>query len=362
MTSPNPPILKTPAARSDSQNILQKVLDTARESVLIVDSAMRITASNPVACNAFGRGDGTLEGHRLSEVIRDVKLHDAFRRSLTTHEPTEIKMEIIGNGRRNYDIHVAPLELDGRNHAIGFFYDVSQVERLERVRQEFLSNISHELRTPLTSIIAFVETLEDGAIDDRDNNRRFLSVIHRNAERMHSLIADILELSLIESGSVSIDKGQVRLAHLVNEIFTSLSSKASVRQIELVHDISPDLRVLADPGRLEQMLTNLIDNAIKFNSDVGKVEVHCSTTENASIISVADTGEGIPSENLPRVFERFYRLDRGRTREIGGTGLGLAIVKHLARLHGGEVSVTSELGRGTTFFIELPLAEPLTAV
>ena len=341
---------------SSADEMLQRLLNSTREAVVVVDETMRVRASNPVAYRAFGRGNGPLLDKRLSEVIRDLKVHDAFRRTVQSGTKEETKLEIItATGRLSYDVHVAALELGGRRHAIGYFYDVTQVERLERVRQEFLSNISHELRTPLTSIIAFVETLEDGAVDDKENNRRFLSVIHRNAERMHSLIADILELSLIESGNISIDKTQVRLAHLLNEIFDTLSAKAEERQIALVHDVDADCRVLADPGRLEQMLTNLVDNAIKFNVEGGSVEVTCRQTDSVSIVTVADTGEGIPRENLERVFERFYRLDRGRTREVGGTGLGLAIVKHLARLHGGEVSVESELGRGTAFHVELPI-------
>lgn len=342
-------------AGTSGEEVLQELLDSAREAIIIVDETMRITASNPVAYQAFGRGNGALPGRRLSEVIRDLKLHESFRDAINTSGPNETRLEIVGTaGRLSYDVHVAPLEFAGRKQAIGFFFDVTQLERLERVRQEFLSNISHELRTPLTSIIAFVETLEDGAIEDKENNRRFLGVIRRNAERMSSLIADILELSLIESGNVSIEKIQVPLGNLVNEIFDSLSSKADWGQVSLIHDIPADCRVFADPGRLEQMLTNLIDNAIKFNVAGGHVEVRCRTVDAVVIVSVADSGEGIPKENLPRVFERFYRMDRGRTRDVGGTGLGLAIVKHLARLHGGEVSVESELGRGTAFNIELP--------
>ncbi len=339
-----------------SGDVLQKVIDAAREAVIVVDDSMRVAASNPVARRAFGRMLGHLESRRLSEIIRDAKLHDTFRETIQTGSCDEAKLEIITvSGRMNFDVHVAPLELGGRRHAIGFFYDVTQVERLERVRQEFLSNISHELRTPLTSIIAFVETLEDGAIDDKENNRRFLGVIHRNAERMRSLIADILELSLIESGNVSIEKGHVRLGNLVSEVFASLASKAEARKVQLVSEVPEDCRVFADPGRLEQMLTNLIDNAIKFNVEGGSVTVSCRTSDNSSMVTVADTGEGIPKENLHRVFERLYRMDRGRTRDVGGTGLGLAIVKHLARLHGGEVSVESELGRGTAFHVELPI-------
>jgi two-component system, OmpR family, phosphate regulon sensor histidine kinase PhoR len=251
-------------------------------------------------------------------------------------------------------VHIAPIELDGVRHAIGVFYDITQIERLEKVRQEFLSNISHELRTPLTSIIAYVETLQDGAIDEPEDNQRFLGIIRRNAERMNALIADIAELSLIETGNISLDLKQTRLSQAVDEIFAALSSKAAERNVSLVNRVPPDSYIRADMMRLEQMLTNLIDNAIKFNRENGSVTVIFSQFEGKNLISVIDTGEGIVPENLPRIFERFYRIDRGRTRKVGGTGLGLAIVKHLARLHGGEVFVASTLGRGTTFSVELP--------
>lgn len=337
-----------------SQQILQKILDTTRECVLVVGEDTRITASNLAACDAFGRQNGSLESKRLSEVIRDAALHEAFQTALEMGKASDIRLEFAAGEKRKYDVHVAPIQLDGKQNAIGFFYDVTQIERLESVRQEFLSNISHELRTPLTSIMAFVETLEDGAIEDEENNRRFLGVIRRNAERMHSLIADILELSLIESGKVSVEMRDVRLHTVVDEVFSSLSKKAVQREIRLINHTAVDQTVLADSVRVEQMLTNLVDNAIKFNRQGGSVTVACERRDERNVISVADTGEGILPEHLQRIFERFYRADRARSREIGGTGLGLAIVKHLAKLHGGEVFVTSELSRGTTFFIELP--------
>ena len=344
-----------PAEQTTSRAILRGLLDAAREAVLIVDSDMRIAAANRPASEVFARNLGSLESRRLSEIIRDFSLHQAFRKAVADEAASDIKLDLIGTENQNYDVHIAPLDLEGGRYAIGVFYDVTPIERLERVRQEFLSNISHELRTPLTSIMAFVETLEDGAIDDKENNRRFLSVIRRNAEKMNILIADLLELSLIESGNVSVDKTGVRLAHHVEDIFTSLSSKAAEREIELVNEVGEDIRVLADAGRLEQMLTNLIDNAIKFNREGGSVTVAYAERDGRSLITVADTGEGILNSHLQRIFERFYRADRGRTREIGGTGLGLAIVKHLARLHGGEVSAASTLGKGTAFTIELPV-------
>lgn len=343
-----------PARQSSDLAILQRLLEANRNVAIAVERSGRIVAANKAANFIFGRG-GALMHRRLSEVIRDLQLHEAYGQALDRGFPAEAKMDIIGPGKRSFDIFVSPIELDGDRHAIGVFYDVTQVERLEKIRQEFLSNISHELRTPLTSILAFVETLEDGAIDDNDNNRRFLGVIRRNAERMHELIADILELSMIESGNVSIQTKTVRPRNLVDEVFTALSSKAVTREIRLINEIDPQITATADPVRLEQMLTNLVDNAIKFNRRAGSVTISAAGTSEKTSISVTDTGEGILSGHLSRVFERFYRADRGRSREVGGTGLGLAIVKHLARLHGGEVSVTSVPGQGTTFTIQLPV-------
>lgn len=346
--------LKKEANEKTSQADLRKILETMRESVLVVGEDTRILASNKAAYNAFARENGALEDKRLTEVIRDLNLHEAFRKALDKRESSDLKLEILGTQQRRYDVHIAPIELENAKNAVGVFYDITQIEHLEKVRQEFFSNISHELRTPLTSILAFVETLEDGAIEDEENNRRFLNVIRRNAERMHRLIDDILELSSIESGKIEVQTKQIPLASLVKEIFTNLSNKAGERRIKLVNEVSADALVFADAVRLEQMLTNLIDNAVKFNREDGEVTV--SFTENGAkdLISVADTGEGISSEHLQRIFERFYRTDRARSQEIGGIGLGLAIVKHLARLHGGEISVSSNVGKGTVFSIELP--------
>jgi len=312
---------------------------------------LRIVAANNAAYESFGRGREKLEGRRLSELVRDAGLHDGFRWTVERREPSDLRLE---SDSRMYDVHIAPLEIDDAHLAIGFFYNVTQIERLERIRQEFLSNISHELRTPLTSILAFVETLEDGAIDDDENNRRFLGVIRRNAERMRCLISDILELSMIESGRVAIEVRPVEFANLVGAVFSDLSAKAKARSVTLKNEVREGTQINADPIRLEQMLTNLIENAIKFNRDNGSVIVSHRRSGERDLISVNDTGEGILPEHIGRIFERFYRADRARTSEVGGTGLGLAIVKHLAKLHGGEVSGRSELGIGSTFTIELP--------
>lgn len=333
---------------------LSDILKTIREGILIVRENMRISSYNDAAFFAFARGDENLAERRLTEVIRDFSLHEAFEKALKEGLSTELKIEMISHERRIYDVRVTPVDLGETVQAIGIFYDVTQVEHLERVRQEFLSNISHELRTPLTSIMAFVETLEDGAIDDAQNNRRFINVIKKNAERMHLLIDDISELSSIESGNVSVEIKRLDLHELVREVFATLEAKAEERDVTLILDVDENSFVEADVVRLEQMLTNLIDNAIKFNRRHGTVTVSLNSSDEIDFIEISDTGEGIVREQLARIFERFYRIDRARTREVGGTGLGLAIVKHLARLHGGEVRVTSSLGIGSTFSIELP--------
>lgn len=343
---------------NNSRQILFDILKTMREGVIIVSEDTSIIASNQAAYDAFARQNGALETKRLSGAIRDLSVHKAFRNALEKDEFSEVKFEVLSHERRTFLVRVAPIFLEETKHAIGIFYEQTQIELLERIRQEFLSNVSHELRTPLTSIMAFVETLEDGAIDDQENNHRFLSVIRKNAERMHHLIDDILELSSIEAGTIRIEPKNVLISTLVNDIFLNLSGKATERKIKLVNKIDADKTVWADKIRLEQMLTNLIDNAAKFSRMEGQVTLSLEEKDNTCLINVADEGEGISSEHLQRIFERFYRTDRARSREIGGTGLGLAIVKHLARLHGGEVSVVSHLGKGSIFTIELPKVSP----
>ena len=337
-----------------SLRILFDILKTMREGVMIVGEDTRIIASNQPAYDAFARKNGALETKRLSEAIRDLSVHQAFKKALENDESSEVKFEFLFNEKRTFLVRVSPIDFEESKHAIGIFYEQTQIEHLEKVRQEFLSNVSHELRTPLTSILAFVETLEDGAIDDKANNQRFLSVIRKNAERMHHLIDDILELSSIEAGKIVLEQKKISLGNLVDDIFLNLSSKAVERKVKLQNNVGKDKKVWADKARLEQMLTNLIDNAIKFNREDGTVEVNLREGVETDLISVTDEGEGISGEHLQRIFERFYRTDRARSREIGGTGLGLAIVKHLARLHEGEVSVASTIEKGSTFTIELP--------
>jgi two-component system, OmpR family, phosphate regulon sensor histidine kinase PhoR len=337
-----------------SPELLATTINEMREGLLVIDADMRVLASNRVVQHLLSSVELSITSRRLTELTRNPAIYDAFLDGVRGTERVGVKVETFGANRRVFDLRVVPLRARGVvAGAVGVFFDVTRLERLEIVRQEFLSNVSHELRTPLTSIVALSETLEVGAIDDPQNNRRFLSIIQKNAARMHRLIDDILELSAIEAGNVKIRPELVRLRPLVEDIVGALAATAAVRNISIKNLVPSGSEVFADPHRLVQMLTNLIDNAVKFNRDGGMVSISFCRNDRDQI-SVEDTGEGIPSHHLDRLFERFYRVDRARSRELGGTGLGLAIVKHLAKSHGGEVSVTSRFGEGTQFMIELP--------
>ena len=336
--------------------VLLEVTKNLREGIVIVGQDMRVVSHNNLAKTFLPKLNGSAEPRRLSEAIRDLSVHEAFEKALTLGAFSEVKLENFGTERRAFDLRVAPLEIDGKKRqAIGIFYDITELERLERVRQEFLSNVSHELRTPLTSIIAFVETLEDGALEDVDHNRQFLNVIRKNARRMHRLIDDILELSSIEAGKIVVEPRGVHLRALVGEILLNLASRIEEKKLQIKNEIPAEVRVRADAFRLEQMLTNLLDNAIKFNRQNGEISIGCERSGGKDLIHIGDTGEGISEEHLPRLFERFYRTDKARSRDLGGTGLGLAIVKHLARLHGGEITVQSVADKGSIFTVELPI-------
>jgi len=359
--------------------LFEATMNGMREGLIVVDKDMRVVASNAAAHRLFNLSRGKLDAQRLTELTRNPAIYSAFLDALKGTERSGVKVETHGPERLVFDLRVVPLmnsngkrsegnaqAAKGAEGALGVFIDVTRVERLEQVRQEFLSNVSHELRTPLTAMIAFIETLEAGAIDDKEASQRFLSIIRRNATRMHEVIDDTLELSAIESGNVKVRAELVELAPIVNDVIASLAAKASAQGIVVSNAVAREAMVYADARRLEQMLTNLVENAIKFNRKNGTVTIRSEedaegeanerspATGRRSRIRVQDSGEGIPAQHLERLFERFYRADRARSREMGGTGLGLAIVKHLARAHGGEVTVTSEFGKGSVFTIELP--------
>ena len=341
---------------SDTQALHPELLNVAlnemREGVVVIDTDMRVVASNHAALTLFTGGDP--KRSRLTELTRNPAIYDAFLDAVRGIERDGVRVETYGSGHKIFDLRVVPLRSSDSAAiagAVGVFFDISRLERLEIVRQEFLANVSHELRTPLTSILASAETLESSINGNYESDKKFLAIIHKNAARMQRLINDLLELSAIEN--VRVDVEPVKLFPLAEDVVNSLSVAAAERKVTVRNLVANDVEVFADPHRLMQMITNLVDNAIKFNREGGTVTIDHRRGE-VDIIRVADTGEGIPGQHLDRLFERFYRVDRARSRNLGGTGLGLAIVKHLTRAHGGDVSVTSRLGEGSEFTIRLP--------
>jgi two-component system phosphate regulon sensor histidine kinase PhoR len=265
----------------------------------------------------------------------------------------EDRVDLTDREVRSFQLNVAPL---GRDLAVGVFFDITQLERLERVRREFFANLSHEVRTPLTVILAYAETLLDGAIDDAANRARFVEKLHKHATRMNELISDISDLSAIESGQVKLEPGPIRLGAIVSEMIALSHARHKDSDVSFVVSVPEGLIVNADRTRLEQILYNLVDNAVKFNRRGGTVTVSAEERDGRAVIRITDTGIGIAEADLPRVFERLYRADKSRSGKVEGTGLGLAIVKHLVQAHGGEVSVTSHIGQGSEFHFSLPVA------
>jgi two-component system phosphate regulon sensor histidine kinase PhoR len=346
-----------------SGNLLRSIVESVAEGLVITDREANVLLVNDAARTLLNLSERPLA--RLTDMSRDPQVHSVFNQALNKGQRAEARIqtrETDTQARRILRLHAAPLRLrEGQvDGVVGAFIDISQLEHLEQVRQEFLANVSHELRTPLAAITAYVETLLDGGLDDTENCLRFLHTIERNAERMRDLVNDIAELSAIEAGNVRLAPEAVPLRLLVNEVFSHLAPRAAKFQVTLTNEVNEELRVFADRRRLEQIFINLIDNALKFNRPGGSVTVSDVLSErgNHHLIRVRDTGVGIPAEALPRVFERFYRVDKARSRAAGGTGLGLAIVKHLALAHGGEASVTSAFGEGSEFTIKLPVRAP----
>jgi two-component system, OmpR family, phosphate regulon sensor histidine kinase PhoR len=232
---------------------------------------------------------------------------------------------------------------------------VTKLRRLEQVRTEFIANVSHELRTPLTAILGYLETLLSGALEEREHARRFVEIAFRHTERLGRLLNDLTDLSNIELGKVSLRLAPTPLRPVVDSVLELVDVKARERGVALSADVSESTMVLADHDRLAQILINLVDNAVKYTPSGGTVTVRARPIADGRIeASVSDTGIGIPRADLPRITERFYRVDRARSRELGGTGLGLAIVKHLVLAHGGDLTIDSEEGRGTTVRVLLP--------
>jgi two-component system phosphate regulon sensor histidine kinase PhoR len=351
------------------------VLDGMIEGVIAVDARQRVVLANPAAGRLFGFRPPTAEGRPLLEIIRNHALHEAITTTLANRTAQRLQttssIQHPASTIQHVDIHIQPLPGEPCPGVVLVMHDTTELRRLESLRRDFMANVSHELKTPLSSIKAYTETLQNGAVNDAETRDRFLQRIEEQSERLHHLIMDMLMLARIESDQQAFEIAAVDVASIAQSCIENRRSAAEAKRIAL--DIAPNqpaCRVQADLEGLREILDNLIDNAIKYTPEGGSVAVSWNPTPDTRSeirrgehltpsslrISVHDTGIGIKPDDQRRVFERFYRVDKARSRELGGTGLGLAIVKHLAQSFGGSVSVDSEPGKGSTFTVELPQA------
>lgn len=345
--------------RNSRNQALSVVMNQMENGMLAVNSQLNVILMTPVAKTLLGV-HVPAEGLPVSELNKDVNLEPIFKEGM--NQPGVYTSEIAvregttGRGRTPLRLYVSPMKRDGEVvGAMAMIEDITELRRLEQMRTDFTANVSHELKTPLTSIRGFVETLLDGAIDNPEMARKFLNIIMMEANRLTRLVNDILSISKLEAGDTEVSLGRLRLDKMASDVCEVLQIHAKEKQIDLsINENDEPIYVWGNSDRLEQLVMNLIENAIKYNQPGGSVRVSVyGTAENAYFL-VSDTGIGIAEEHLPRLFERFYRVDKGRSRSMGGTGLGLAIVKHIAVSMGGTVEVHSKLGEGSEFSVTLP--------
>lgn len=335
------------------------LFDSMIEGVLVLDENGRVQFANSAFAAMFAT-TGVLRGKTLLETVRLHEIAALIERAQTEGCVVDQELRLATEPERWLQINAAALtHVDRRKFGIiAVFHDLTRTKQLERTRQEFVANVSHELRTPLSLIKGYAETLLDGAKDNPEVATKFLQTIDRNARRLDLLIQDLLVISSLESGRVNLALQPVKLRSVVERMLSDFKSRAAARQVKLVGAV-PETTVHADEARLEQVLGNLLENAVKYGRDGGTVTVGGRALPDGMIeLFVQDDGPGIPAEALERVFERFYRVDKARSREQGGTGLGLSIVKHIVQAHGGRVWVESAVGQGAKFFFTLPAAPP----
>ena len=335
----------------------EAILASMVEGVLAVNQDLRITFYNASFARALDLRAEVPEGAPLVNIIRDPALRELLSRVLATGETLKQRLQLPAAEGRAFEVQTTPLRGAAGRGALAILHDITDLERLERVRKDFVANVSHELRTPLTAIRGYTETLLEGALEDQENNRRFLEIIKNHAVRLNSIASDLLAISELESGKTTTEFARVAVGSAVDAALRTVEEEARVHRVKLVRGCVEDAAVVGDRVHLEQVLVNLLENAVKFNRPDGQVRVDATRSEDDLIrIAISDNGIGIPSADLPRLFERFYRVDKARSRAMGGTGLGLSIVKHIVGRMRGTVTVQSQLGKGSVFIISLPCA------
>ena len=345
-------------AEVNQRNQIEAVLSSMSEGVIALDMNEHILNFNQAATEILEKLPAAEKSQSLQEVIRDSRLSEFVKKAQRSNIPVREDILLYQNGERILNINASPLR-DAKEKRIGTLFvlnDVTQLRRLERMRQDFVANVSHEIKTPLTAIKGFVETLQSGAKNNPKETDRFLLIIEKHVNRLGAIINDLLHLSRIEKENEEnlIQLTKTAVKNVITSSITICKTKAEAKQIEINFTCDDLLEAMIEPVLFEQAMVNLIDNAVKYSSEKGKVQINAVKTDFGILCSIEDNGIGISKRHLPRLFERFYRVDKARSREQGGTGLGLAIVKHIVQSHGGRVTVDSTPGKGSTFTIHLP--------
>ena len=338
----------------------QTILRAMQDGLLVIDKSQRVTLVNQAFRKLFGLQEIS-SGTPLLDVVRDATLDWLIAETLRTGKATQSDLVLADsktNSERDVEISAVPVkdEADLTTGAVILFHDITQLKQADKVRRDFVANVSHELRTPLSILRGYIETLLDNPQTSHEELSRILQVMERHSKRLGLLVDDLLTLAQLESRNADLQFSDVQLAELFESVLRDWGKKLAEKQLKVVVDLSPDARTIrADETRLQEVLYNLLDNAVKYSHEHGEVRLRAAQQGLEMVLSVADNGMGITKEDLPRIFERFYRADKARGRELGGTGLGLAIVKHIAQLHGGRVEAESELGKGTKIRVVLPM-------
>jgi two-component system phosphate regulon sensor histidine kinase PhoR len=334
---------------------LKAILESMVEGIIVADKSGHIISLNPTVEKMFNISEQDAEGKLFLEIIRNNDIADIINYVLKNGKFKSCELSLVWPVQRMFEINATPIfEKNSVSGCLLVIHDITQIRRLETMRKDFVANVSHELKTPLTSIKGFVETLLEGALEDKENSRHFLQIIQDHANQLDNLVNDLLDLSHLESQEIKLETQSFDLKGLTDDILAGFKSQLKRKSIKAENILSGGLIVKADKNKIGQVLTNLMDNAIKFNQEKGSVKIYSQDLDDKIKIFVEDSGIGVPEKDIPRIFERFYRVDKARSRELGGTGLGLSIIKHIIDLHNGSVGVESTEGLGSKFWFILP--------
>lgn len=334
---------------------LEAVFLSMFDGIMVVDRDQNIRLMNQTLKD-YLRIQQEPAGRKPLEIIRNVEIQEVIEDVLKRNNPGEPKeLTVFLPEEKILLIHAAPVIREKQQEgAVLVFHDITELRRLENVRRDFVANVSHELRTPVATIKGYAETLLDGALGDKKHAREFMQIIHADSERLAKLVNDLLDLSKMESGKIKLNLANFSLKETVDRMIDLLKNQLKDNSVTISNEIDEKLMISADETKISQVLLNLMENAIKYNKLCGQVTVSVSAKGGFYEVKIADKGIGIPEEDLPRIFERFYRVDKAHSRQLGGTGLGLSIVKHIVQIHGGDVFVESKLNEGSTFSFTLP--------